>query len=136
MRLSSIAAVCALSLFSTVCAAQGNKPITSGNAQIVRGVNPTSCDAANIGTGNNPPVGPRGDLDNLSVSCTDDPRVTVTELRENLPNPHACVATLSSLRSARRDVLLVRDPTNDNPYHCQLSTITPNQFVSGAKFRN
>lgn len=109
--------------------------ITKGSTKVVRGYNnPSPCNASVIGTGNDPSVGPNQDLTDLSISCSDKDGVTVAQLRAPLPNPHLCYATLSMLRRARRDVAVVRDPTPTNPYHCLLMTITPNQFVSRAKW--
>ncbi|QDH69079.1 hypothetical protein [Marilutibacter alkalisoli] len=105
-------------------------------AKIVRGYNGgPPCDPQTIGDGSAPKAGPDEDMSNLSVSCSADRNVGWTQLRANLPNPHACVATLGDLRKQRREVTIVRDPTDDNPHHCVLSTITPRQFVRGSRYQ-
>ncbi|MGE3538759.1 MAG: hypothetical protein AB7N91_15175 [Candidatus Tectimicrobiota bacterium] len=116
--------------------AAGKKAITSATTKIVRGYNMgTPCDAMTIGNGNNPKVGPGEDLTNLSVSCSDDDKVSYTQLRASLPNPHACVATLGDLRKSRKEVTIVAAPETDNLYHCILDNITPKQFISGSKWQ-
>lgn len=107
---------------------------TEGWIRIVRGVNGTFCDASAIGNGNDPNVGPKEDLTNLSVSCSKNKTDTVKDLRQFLPNAHACYSTLKDLRNARKDVTVVRDPETGNPFHCLLGTITPNQFISRSRF--
>lgn len=104
---------------------------------IVRGYNLNSpCDAAIIGTGNTPPVGPKEPLTDLSVSCGSSKKVTIQQLRQPLPNAHACVTFLRKLRDKNKLTQLVADPTPENQYHCLLSVITPNQFIAGSKWEN
>jgi len=50
-----------------------------------------------------------------------------------LPGRVFCVTTLKKLRKQRKEVTVVADETNDNPYHCLLSNITPKQFVAAAR---
>ena len=107
---------------------------TEGWIRVVRGVNGAYCDAAAIGSGNDPKVGVKDDLTNLSISCSENQTDTVKELRAFLPNAHICYSTLETLRKARREVTVVRDPKADNPFHCLLGTITPNQFVSRSRY--
>jgi hypothetical protein len=137
MKISRLAImmVCAMAL-PLAAQAAGNKAITKAQTKIVRGMNGLSCDATAIGNGNDPHVGPKTELTNLSVSCSDDTSVSYSQLRAPLPNPHACVSTLGSLRKQNRTVAVVRDGNNQNPYHCLLQNITPNQVVAGSKFQN
>lgn len=114
----------------------GDTPITAKWTKVVRGVSGTACDAVRIGDGNQPKVGPREDLTDLSISCSDEKSVTLDKLRQPLPNPHICWSTLDDLRKARKEVTVVRDPTDGNPYHCLLATITPKEFVSRAFWKN
>lgn len=113
--------------------AKGNKSITDSSARIVRGSNNLPCRAQAIGQGNRPPVAPDEDLTNLSVSCSDNRSVSYLMLTNALPHPHGCGTTLGELRNARKDklpgVTLVADPTPDNPYHCILDNLTPQEFV-------
>ncbi len=131
------AAFCAAAILggSTAAMAGGSTPVTKGWTKIVRGVNGTNCDATAIGSGNQPPAKPTEDLTDLSVSCSQDPKVTVTALRAPLPNAHACVTTLDALRRVRPNVTIVADPAPGNGYHCLLDNITPRQFVSGATYQ-
>lgn len=108
---------------------------TEGWIRIVRGVNGGYCDAQAIGNGNNPSVKPTQDLTNLSISCSKKKADTVAQLRQYLPSPHICYSTLSDLRKSRKEVVVVRDPTGTNPYHCLLATITPNEFVSRSRYK-
>lgn len=121
----------------TACAAptsSGNDSVNHAWTKVVRGVNQTACIPANIGNGNDPSVGPKEDLTNLSVSCSADKKVTFQQLRAPLQNNHACRTTIGALRKQNRYVAIVADPIDGNPYHCLLSDITPNQFVQGAKY--
>lgn len=140
--------VAATAIGASAALGKGGTPITAGTSKIVRGVNFTfvggQAQLANgnvvtpadeIGKGNNPTVTAKEDLDNLSVSCSDDKSATVDALRANLPNPHIYWTTLGDLRNKRKEVTLVRDPTDDNPNHCLLGTITPKQFISGANYK-
>ena len=108
---------------------------TEGWIRVVRGVNGGFCSGMAIGNGNDPKVKPTGDLTNLSVSCSKNKQDTVKELSQFLPNPHICYSTLQDLRKARREVVVVRDPIAENPYHCLLGTITPNQFISRSRYQ-
>ena len=128
--------VLALALAAVAGAAHADDSVRDPAARIVRGYNGGApCDPTIIGAGSAPKAGPNEDMSNLSVSCSADGSVSWTRLREDLPNAHACVATLGDLRKQRREVTVVRDPTDDNPYHCVLSTITPRQFVSGSRYQ-
>ena len=99
-------------------------PVTADLTRIVRGVNGNGCHAGAMGKNGGQ------DLAALDVSCTDDPAVSWEALRAPLRSDHACAVTLGDLRRVRPEVALVRDPTADNPHHCRLSAVTPNQFVS------
>lgn len=129
-----------LSLFAAVALFSGGghagDSLSDPAAKIVRGFTPLApCTAQSIGAGSSPAAGPNEDMSNLSVSCSADKRVTWKQLRQPLPNPHACITTLGDLRKQRREVTVVKDPTPDNPYHCVLSTITPREFVSGSRYQ-
>jgi len=115
--------------------AAGKKPITRDTTKIVRGSNALPCNAQTIGQGNSPSVGPKEDLTNLSVSCSDDKSVSYNELLNHLPHAHGCGSTLDDLRKARPSVTVVSDPTGGNPYHCILDNITPKEFISGIKWQ-
>lgn len=104
------------------------------NLLVVRGTNqPGNCVAQNVGNGNSPRVGVNELLTDLSVSCGDPAKVTIAQLKAPLPNAHACKSDLVKLRKKNKAVKLVKDPTGDNPYHCLLSDITPNEFVAGSQ---
>ncbi|WP_269530904.1 hypothetical protein [Chitinimonas sp. BJYL2] len=132
-RLNTRFALVLLSL-AGISAWAGNNTVTAGITKIVRGYNGGSpCAAATVGAGSMPSAGPKEDMSNLSVSCSDDKKVTWAQLREPLPNNHACVTTLDDLRKQNKYVTIVKDKTPDNAYHCVLSNITPTQFVNAAK---
>ncbi|MDH5824914.1 hypothetical protein QFW77_18265 [Luteimonas sp. RD2P54] len=119
-----------------VGAGHAGNSVSDPAAKIVRGFNGAApCNAKAIGAGSSPAADPDEDMSNLSVSCSDDRNVTFSQLRQPLPNAHACVTTLGDLRAQRRAVAVVKDPTDDNPYHCVLSTITPREFVSGSRYQ-
>jgi hypothetical protein len=109
---------------------QRGQPITAEWTKIVRGANDCPLTAKSVGDGNNPKVGPREPLSDLSVNASDDKKVTYAVLAAGLPNARYGFTTLGDLRKANKSVLIVRDPLPDNPYHCLLSVITPNEFVS------
>jgi len=109
----------------------------SGELLIVRGYNGGSpCNAAVIGNGNSPSVGPKELLTNLSISCGDSKKVTYADLRAPLPSTHACVTYLRKLNDQNQDTQVVKDPIDGNRYHCLLSEITPKQFISGSKWQD
>ncbi len=108
---------------------------TEGWIRVVRGVNGGFYSAAAIGNGNDPRVKPTEDLTNLSVSCSDNKSDTVKDLQQYLTNANICYSTLRDLRKSWREVVVVRDPTAANPYHCLLGTITPNEFVSRTHYQ-
>lgn len=117
-----------------LCAWAGSNTITADTTKIVRGFNAGApCDPEKIGEGSSPKAGINEEMSNLSVSCSDDKRVTWQQLRAPLPNAHACIATLGDLRKRNKNITIVKDETRDNRYHCVLSNITPKQFVSGSR---
>lgn len=119
------------------CASQSETSYNKGlgaDTKVVRGVNQTYCDATAIGNGSNPKVGKKEDMTNLSVSCSDNKKVSFDDLRAPLPSPHFCQTTIGKLRKKNKSVVIVSDPVPTNRYHCLLSRITPNQFVAGSKY--
>jgi hypothetical protein len=111
-------------------ATRGGPPITAEWTKIVRGANSCPLTAQSVGDGNNPKVRPNEPLSDLSVNASDDKKVTYSTLAAGLPNPNYGFTTLGDLRKANKFVLIVRDPLPNNPYHCLLSVITPNEVVS------
>jgi len=131
-------------LFTTVSGslssvnAAGEKPISAGHTKIVRAVNLREgniCIPKVIASGNTPPVKEDEELTDLSVSCSDDRAVDYVELEKPLAKDDRgyCLTTLKRLRDKNRSVKIVSNPTDDNPYHCLLSDITPKQFVAAVK---
>ena len=121
---------CATKNSHEVSASIGGKPITAGWTKIVRGANNRPLTAQSVGDGNNPKVGPKEPLTDLSVNASDDKSVDFKTLAAGLPNPYYGATTLDDLRKSNKMVLLVRDEKPGNKYHCLLSVITPAEFVS------
>lgn len=129
-------ALVAFAIASVAVDVHADNSLRDPATRIVRGYNGAApCNPTVIGQGSLPKAGVKEDMSNPSVSCSDDKHDDWKALRKPLPNPHACVTTLGDLRKWRREVTLVRDPTDTNPHHCVLSTITPKQFVSGSRYR-
>jgi hypothetical protein len=119
-----------------IAGAKGREPTTKGWTKILPGSNTNPCTAVAIGAGDSPQVGPTEPLNNLSVNCSDDKKMTYEGLRGKfLPHVHACGATLDDLRQKNRNVTIVGDPTPNNQYHCLLQGITPKQFVAAIKYQ-
>ncbi|MFY2561235.1 hypothetical protein ACN469_26780 [Corallococcus terminator] len=114
----------------------GGERINAPTAFIVRGMNGTTCGAQSIGAGSTPQVNVTTEVQNLSVSCSEDRKVTLDMLRKPLVNPHICWAKLEELEARSADIIVSTDPTGDNPYHCVVSDITPNQMVQALHYRN
>ncbi len=134
--LAGVAMTLAMGAFSFGSAAWADTtvPVTANDTRIVRAVHGTSCDARVIGAGSTPRAASNEVLEELSVSCSNDPEVGLDALRQAMPATHACVVVLSDLRKVAPGLRLVRDPSSENPYRCKLSRVTPNQFVSRASW--
>lgn len=59
------------------------------------------------------------------VSANSAADKTLGELTTNIPNRKIGVSTIGDIRRAGGDV--IRRPTSDNPFHCELHGITPEQ---------
>lgn len=131
---AAVALVMGVLIFAPSAMAESVSPVTADVTLIVRGIHGASCDARAIGAGSTVRAGK--EVEKLGVSCSDDPSVGPEVLRKSLGGAHACVVLLGGLRQVAPGVRLVRDPTESDPYHCLLSGVTPNQFVSRATWRN
>jgi hypothetical protein len=133
---AAIALVMGLLSFAPSALAETASPVTANVTLIVRAIHGSSCDARAIAAGSSPKVAPEEEVEKLSVSCSDDASVGWSELRRGMGGAHACVVVLGDLRQAAPGLRVVRDPTPSDPYHCLVSGVTPNQFVSRASWQN
>ncbi len=108
--------------------------VTDRKALIVRGVNGASCDANGLAQGSDPKVKPDQDVQNLSVNC-DPEGGNVQQVRKGLPQAHVCWTKLEDLEARNADVMVQTDPLEDNPQHCLVRDITPNQMVKALHYR-
>jgi hypothetical protein len=114
--------------------ASAGERVNQARAVVIRGVNGQFCDPNGIAQGSDPSVKPDQDVQNLSVNCAGE-GADVNKLRKSLPQAHICWATLAELEGRRSDVIVETDPLSDNPNHCLVRDISPDEMVKALHYK-